>query len=102
MGYVILQSGDDPNNYHDLTDGSMWLNTGSGPQLIPDRWNTSFYNTDHSSDINVEVLAGLSSTNLQLVASPSRLRVHLDLPAERPEPQRGRGCQFGRVGYELG
>ena len=43
--------------------------TGSGPQIIPDRYNGSLglAQQDRSADINVEVLAGTSPLNLQLL-----------------------------------
>ena len=53
---------------HATANGAMWLDTGSGPQLIPDRFDDALgLNSDHSSDINVEVLGGMTQVNLQLL-----------------------------------
>ena len=47
------------------TNGAIWLDTGSGPQLIPDS------NGDNrNSDINFEWLGGTSPGNLQLLDAP--------------------------------
>ena len=73
-GEVLLQSGDNQTDPHATVEGAMWLDTGSGPVLIPDRWDNVTNNPadcDRSSDINVEVLAGLSPSNLQLMANPN-------------------------------
>jgi hypothetical protein len=68
LGAITLESGAS-TDVHATTDGAMWLDTGSGPQIIPDRYNgsLSLAQQDRSADINVEVLAGTSPLNLQLL-----------------------------------
>ena len=50
-------------------NGSLWINTGSGASLIVDYLTTYGDPNTHSSDINFEVLGGLTPGNLQLLTA---------------------------------
>ena len=69
MGQVCFEGGSNQTNPYATTNGAIWLDTGSGPHLIPDS------NGDNmNSDINFEWLGGTSSINLQLLAAPGGSR----------------------------
>ncbi len=69
LGQLVMTTGYNQTDPHATVNGSLWLNTGSGPNLIVDYLTTYDDDTTHSSDINFEVLGGTTPDNLQLFTS---------------------------------
>ena len=68
-GQLVMTTGYNQTDPHVTANGSLWLDTGSGPNLIVDYLTTYDDPNTHSSDINFEVLGGTSPNNLQLFTS---------------------------------
>ena len=64
-----MVGGYNQTDYHATTNGALWLDTGSGPQILVDYLTTYNDPTTHSSDVNFEVLGGTTPDNLQLLNS---------------------------------
>ena len=63
-GEVILVGGANQTDPHATKNGAIWMDTGSGPQIMQQSDNDI-------TDINFEVLGGTTPSNLQLLCNPS-------------------------------
>ena len=64
IGTVLLEGGNNQTNPYAATHGAIWMDTGSGPQIIPCNYTTA-------TDINFEILGGTTPSNLQLLDNPA-------------------------------
>ena len=63
-GTVGLVGGANQTNPYATTQGAIWIDTGSGPQIMQQ-------SDDDITDINFEILGGTTPSNLQLLHYPT-------------------------------